>query len=418
MGVFGYPFIELSPSGLKFNRPATLTIDPRVAGLEPNQVEIIGVDPENATTRVFESAVVDGKVRLTINQLAGESIFLSVLREWLNEGRCTPYAHQEDADAALADVRYRLLPLLLAGSAPDAFLVYNQYLSPGTPTQSRALLASEQSRREFREDPTTQQTLRAVWADLKMSLWNARYSLGPPERPTVRKLETIPDINGRPLGQGLNIEWGTGWGLLDKFTAPVLLAGGMSTFDLWPTGVTIPDERHISGLVRLVPHATERGVRDKVDIQANLELRVLDGVDFCQGGAGNPAESVLFTHIMSRLENTPHPNGRYVTPQLFEAVVPLDTTRLDSDITAAYQSNDRDGDSVPDAQPWEGASFELDNCPDQPNPDQADADDDGKGDLCEGLSPTSNGALIIGRLITARGQPTLAPVFTRPTIGK
>ncbi len=40
-------------------------------------------------------------------------------------------------------------------------------------------------------------------------------------------------------------------------------------------------------------------------------------------------------------------------------------------------NQDKDGDGVPDA---------VDNCPDTPNPDQADSDGDGIGDACEGAA--------------------------------
>jgi RHS repeat-associated protein len=55
-----------------------------------------------------------------------------------------------------------------------------------------------------------------------------------------------------------------------------------------------------------------------------------------------------------------------------------------SSATATWVLPDRDGDGVPDAS---------DNCPDTPNPDQRDSDNDGVGDACEQQEPeVDNGA--------------------------
>jgi cytosine/adenosine deaminase-related metal-dependent hydrolase len=60
-------------------------------------------------------------------------------------------------------------------------------------------------------------------------------------------------------------------------------------------------------------------------------------------------------------------------------VCPLD----DEDACAGLEGNDLDADGVPNGE---------DNCPLQPNGDQADADDDGKGDVCDGCAQSNPGA--------------------------
>src|SRR5207302_3157872 len=47
----------------------------------------------------------------------------------------------------------------------------------------------------------------------------------------------------------------------------------------------------------------------------------------------------------------------------------------------AFDPNDRDGDGIPNA---------TDNCPDTPNADQADADMDGHGDVCDACPMVAN----------------------------
>ncbi len=56
------------------------------------------------------------------------------------------------------------------------------------------------------------------------------------------------------------------------------------------------------------------------------------------------------------------------------------TAELDHfSIYALATALDSDNDGIPDQYPGEG----QDNCPDTPNPDQADLDNDGKGDACD-----------------------------------
>jgi hypothetical protein len=75
-----------------------------------------------------------------------------------------------------------------------------------------------------------------------------------------------------------------------------------------------------------------------------------------------------------------------------------------ADLTLSAATADRDGDGVPDA---------IDDCPDAPNAEQADADGDGRGDVCQnrvftgGASRCPGGFLLCDGFESGLGQWTL-----------
>ena len=380
MDIFGAPLIDLSPAGVHFAKPITVTLNPAAIGLDGENVQIRGLDPETVTTRTLGTTAVNGQLRAEMTDLHGEEI----RAHWTEAPRsdpnwCKPFASSSQADAALAYLNFTLIPTLAGGAGRAATEGFLRYLTPGTPTLARYSVSQPEALAEFRDDALTQSFLTRVWIDAQLAVTKTRPPLGPPDNPTTKELRELQSDNnpGKGVGQYLNIHWaGNIW------RAPEVLAGGVGATDI--NGFSVPDERHINGIVRLIPHATDRGVRTSVDLEAdNLELQVLDGIDFCIGHPGNVFQYYLFTLYMSRLEKTPHPRGHYTTPTLFEVHVKLDTSPRKVDVTELYPTNDQDKDGVPDAQPWDGASYKLDNCPADPNPDQTDSDSDGAGDACQ-----------------------------------
>jgi hypothetical protein len=371
METFGAPLIDLSPSGLRLDKPITVTVDPSVLGLDPRNVQVRGVDPDVGTTRTFDTTVSDAKLQFQMTDLRGEEIRESWINAPEEPTRCKPYTSSSQADVALAYLNFTLVPILAAGAGHDALTAYLKYLTPGSPSLTRFKIRNQDELHQFSDTDEARQTLQRVWNAMQAAVSEKRVPLGPPDNPTTRQLKDLG------VGQNLDITWSK------NFSTPALVAGGVGGAQLTTPGVSIPDERHIDGPIRLIPHATDRGVRTRVTLEDDLELQVLDSVDFCPGFGGNRFQSILFTLPMSRLEVTPHRLGHYVTTQLVEARVKLDTAKLNHDITELYPSNDVDKDGVPDAQPWEGASYKLDNCPAEPNPDQADKDGDGVGDACQ-----------------------------------
>lgn len=381
---FGLPIVDLSPSGLKFSRPITLTVDLNALGIPDENVDLLGLDPDSLTSRPLGFEVSPGKYRAELSELRGEEF----RADWKDSPKpaprfCEPFDKPAQADAALAYLNFALLPVLAAGSGPAATEGYIRYLTPGTPSLDRYRVKHPDGLAEFRDDPATRSALQSVWVDAQLSIKNSPpLPLGPPDNPTIRNLQDLPSEQnpGRGVGRNLMIAWGGG----SIWRAPSLMAGEVGGSEITPPGVTVPDERHITGTVRLVPHANDRGVRTRIDLESDdLELEVFDGIDFCPGQPGNVFQYALFTLFMSRLEVTPHPRGHYSTPTLVEAHVKLDQDKRTADVTALFPTNDRDSDSIPDEQPWAGATFTLDNCPAQANPDQKDQDGDGQGDACD-----------------------------------
>jgi hypothetical protein len=295
--------------------------------------------------------------------------------------RCKPFATTGEADAALRSSRTILLPILRVGVGAASYDLYSRYLTPGAPTLERLQLTDSDVIAEFKDSEETKaQLFNSVAAPLRAALRVMSTPLAPPESPTTRDLAELSSIIPpfKPIGRELDITWGG-----NMFEYPVNLAGGMGGVET-EGGASVADERNLTGTIRFVPTATERGVLTKVELQGDLILQVLDSIDFCPGYGGNSLQR-NFTLAMSRLERTPHANGGwYAQPQLYEVKAPMSPADfMDPDVTDLFPGNDRDGDGVPDAQPWTGGQFRLDNCPDDRNPDQADSDGDGAGNACD-----------------------------------
>lgn len=65
-----------------------------------------------------------------------------------------------------------------------------------------------------------------------------------------------------------------------------------------------------------------------------------------------------------------------------------DKDGLPSGTLEIYEDNDTDDDNDPtDGKPVLRVTLDCDNCPDDPNPDQADLDGDGAGDVCDNCQP-------------------------------
>jgi Domain of unknown function (DUF4214)/Lectin C-type domain len=287
---------------------------------------------------------------------------------------CTPYTPAK-AQAQVAYLRSYLLPIIALAAGNGAMSVYNDFLFGGVATDARVLVNDPTTVFAFRSAPETWTEVDRILTE-KEKLLPAQL---PGQNTTMASIDENPDFAYAI----------SPWLMVDGTGAPGLMAGGS-----W-SGVTIngrhfDDDRHFTGtLTLLAAQPTSKGVITSVKMQADLNLQVMDSIDFCDGNPGN-ALAQQFTVPLSRLEVTPldplAPESFYGKKTLFEVDVPLGISgdpRLTKDVTQ-YYDNDPDDDGAPDSQPWTGATFTLDNCPGFKNPDQTDSDHDDVGNACSG----------------------------------
>jgi len=384
--LIGSPIIDLSPSGLRPAKAVRVRIDPRHFAFDPARSRMVGVDPDGPSTIALKAQRVSGRVQIKVRSFDGLEIRNdgdpAVGRVSTEADRCKPFATVAEADSALRSVRALLLPILRVGVGAASYDLYSTYLTPGVPTLERLQLTDPAVVAGFKYSQETKTHLsNTVGVPLRNAFRIMSTALQPPERPLTRDLAELRTLVPpfKPIGRDLDITWGG-----NMFEYPVNLAGGVGGVDT-EAGASIADERHMTGTVRLMPSASDRGVLTKVELQGDLTFQVLDSIDFCPGYSGNSMQRG-FTLLMSRLERTPHAaGGRFARPQLFEVDVPMSPADfMDADVTSLF-ANDRldQGDGVPETQPWVGAQFDLDNCPYKKNPDQADADGDDVGNACD-----------------------------------
>lgn len=371
----GAPVLDLSPSGLRFDASITVAVDPTVIGLDPASTRVVGVDPDGPRAWTIPSQVVGDELVFPLRTLRGLEVRVEPEpgpdNQWGGiEAYCTPFASLVQAQAAEDYLRVTLLPFLGLVMGPASVDLYDRFLDGGVPSLARVAVTDPGALEEFRTEEPTRTALAEV-VDSLVSVVEAQTPpvLSAPQTPTTRQLADYP-----PLGRGAQINWDN---YLDR---PGNIAGNVGGVTI--AGTRVADRRDFSGPVRFVPSASEQGVLTSVELEADLTLTVLDSVDFCDGDPGRGGIETQATIALSRLEATSLGGGAtYGKPILFQVDAELDSETRD--VTSVFQGNDDDGDGIPERQPWSGATFTLDNCPDVFNPDQADSDGDGAGDACD-----------------------------------
>ena len=285
--------------------------------------------------------------------------------------QCEALATPDEAQKKLKDVKSVIQVALLV--LPAAKDLWGAYLTPGT-VGPRVDVTNAAIRNGFRTDATTKSTQAALLANVADAVRGNRPPLQAPTDPvTVTPTEAA-------LGQA---ESSLDWKVLTSY--PGALAGGLSGGDIG-TATHYSDSRSLTGRFAVTPAATDKGVLTSVTVRAtSMRLDVADSLDFCPG---NTADVPYFVDA-SRLEKTAYPQGgkaddgqaTFTKPVLFQLTTILDDP-TPVDVSGAYPGNDKDADGIPESEPWSGAQFRLDNCPEVANSDQSDSDGNGAGDAC------------------------------------
>ncbi|NUR64029.1 MAG: VWD domain-containing protein [Catenulispora sp.] len=370
---YGLPYVDLSPSGQRLARPVTVTIDPAALGVDPADAELVGVTDAGVAT-VLPTRISGTQLVTTLSTFDGERVYARRRAPRTDTNApCTPYTSTAQATAARLTLRATLLPFLRVAIGAGSARVWSEYLAGGVPTAAHEVQGDDEFLTKFRDAQESQDAMKNVFDTLVQQVTAAAPpTLSPPDNPTTQHLSDYS-----PLGEHVDINYS------QPFTLPGNTAGGVGESS--PATGSQKDDRTFSGDVKFVPTATDKGVLSKVDLVAELKLKVVDGLDFCPGDVGAPLEQ-LATIPLSRLEVTPDgAGGTYAKPIVLEVNPTFDPQKRD--ITSLFPGNDRDHDGIPDRQPWTGATFALDNCPDTPNPDQADSDGNGIGDACDTTPP-------------------------------
>jgi hypothetical protein len=309
-----------------------------------------------------------------------------VLNQWGGKDRfCKPFRTSTDADRAVLYLRSVLLPFLSVKVGHASRDLYEKFLQGG-PNEARSpeQVTDRAALEQFRTDQMTTAGVVELLSQLQDEVIAEKPVLSAPSNPTTRSLTDFE------VGQNANINWHK------PLTIPGNIAGGVGEVII--DTHHFPDLRNFSGALQLIPEATNRGVLRKVTLRiTSLTLDVVDAIDFCPGDQGSALEQ-NFTIPLSRLEMTPldtppvsnRQRGFYGRKIRFAVEVKFWRTfgtDRDANVTRAYETNDGDGDGVPNRQPWSAASYTLDNCPDVSNANQADKDRDGRGNACDDEHP-------------------------------
>lgn len=364
--ILGAPVLQIMPAGLMFLKPVTVTITTKALGTTSGRAEAI--DPTTLEVTHLQSVAFSRKsYRLEV--VKSGQIRVPPPKNLQHPDQCHPYKSAAAADITLDDQRLFLSMNMPAG----AWELYDRYLTPGPGSPDRVEVDNPQTLDQFRNSEPTQNALTAVLDKAVKAIRD----LKPDLNPVAGTGGSLTDLG---VGENLRIYWGA------LRTVPGLIAGSTGGVESQLSGSSIPDDRSITGNYQLIPDITDRGIVFGVSLEfTNLQLDVNDSVDFCPGGLGGRLGIWIFnTLAMSRLERTPYPypngDGSYANPVLWHLNTALDDPKP-RDLTDLY-NNDPDHDGWPDTQPYEGANYQLDNCPGVYNPDQTDSVGDGVGDAC------------------------------------
>jgi hypothetical protein len=231
---------------------------------------------------------------------------------------CTAFGTALEARNAAAKGKAAITLWTTLWGMTEAKKLYDAYLTPGKPSLERTLVTSAAALTAFRQASETNAAVQDLVDGLKDKL--------PSESV---QFDTEYDLNEAGLGLDIPIAWE------NLQTTPGFIAGGLSGVE-YPDTTFVPDSRTIAGKYLLTK--TTRDGDTKVTLHLrDLNLRVLDSIDFCPGNLVTGLNRDVALGL-SRLERTPYTDRQtctaaahctYARPVLFQADVPLNNTSVD-----------------------------------------------------------------------------------------
>jgi hypothetical protein len=174
-GVYGLPLVDLSPSGLHFDRPVTVSFDGLPADIDTSTVQLLGVNPDTGSIKDLGAHLSDGHFAADLSVLDGMGFYLMPLPPAVDvavagpDVPCTPYLSGWYARAVDEQLKATVVPVMNALGS-DASMLWRTYLQGGPADPTRINLTDPRTLSEFGSEPATEGAEMDVMSAMRSKL--------------------------------------------------------------------------------------------------------------------------------------------------------------------------------------------------------------------------------------------------------